>query len=77
VEASEERVSIKEYAKLNNISPWTVRRLMREGLLDYVKFGKIYRISVNAVPREPEVQYGKKMTEEEYFAMLKSAIKNL
>lgn len=71
----EEKVSIKEYARLNNISPSTIRKLMREGLLDYVKFGRIYRISKNAVPKEPEEKYGKPMTKEEFRARLKALIR--
>lgn len=69
-----ERISVKEYARLNHISYYMVRKLIVNGQLDYVKFGRIYRISINAVPREPEPKYTK-MTSEEYLAKLKSILK--
>lgn len=47
-----ERLSIKDYAKVNNISCSTVRRLIRNQKLNYVKFGNTYRILANEVPIE-------------------------
>lgn len=49
-----ERVSIKEYCRINNIGETTVRKLIKAGLLEAVRYGRAYRINVESVPLQPE-----------------------
>lgn len=68
-----ELISIQQYAKQNNVSVSIVRRLIKDGLLEHCKFGRIYRIPSGALPIEatPEPK-GKHSTKDEYKAALKN-----
>lgn len=38
-------LTVEEFAKLTSLSPWTVRRMCRDGLLRARKIGRGWRIS--------------------------------
>ena len=68
----QERLTVKEYAKLNHISVCTVRRLIHSGALPFLKFGGTYRIPAEAEPVEQEPEYPQQFKAGEFAKLMKS-----
>ena len=49
-------MTVKEAAEYLHVSTQTVRRWARENLLQYVRFGKDYRIVRDSLPKIPTQQ---------------------
>lgn len=67
-------ISINDYAELKNISPYTVRSLIKKGHLKATKYGRIWRINIAAVPVEPEEKYPRVFKSKEDFCAMLDAI---
>jgi excisionase family DNA binding protein len=52
-------LTVKEAAAYLRVSTWTIRRWIKDHLLDYVRIGREYRIVPDSLPKFPVVELKK------------------
>lgn len=60
-------ISVKDYAALKHISEYHVRVLIKRGLLQATRYGRLYRINIAAVPTVKEERFPRVYKSEKEF----------